>query len=32
VFGVREHFGKNSDEVVREIAHILRHGMLRNND
>jgi AcrR family transcriptional regulator len=29
VFGVREHFGKSSDEVVREIAHILRHGMLR---
>jgi AcrR family transcriptional regulator len=31
VFGVPEHFGKSSDEVVREIAHILRHGMLRNN-
>jgi AcrR family transcriptional regulator len=29
VFGVKNHFGKNSDEVVREIADILRHGMLR---
>ncbi len=30
VFGVKDHFGKNSDEVLREIAHILRHGMLRS--
>lgn len=29
VFGVQDHFGKSSDEVVREIAHILRDGMLR---
>lgn len=29
VFGVQEHFGKSSEEVVREIAHILRHGMLK---
>ena len=29
VFGVKDHFGKNSDEALREIAHILRHGMLR---
>lgn len=29
VFGVKNHFGKNSEEVVREIADILRHGMLR---
>ena len=29
VFGVKNHFGKNSDAVVREIADILRHGMLR---
>jgi AcrR family transcriptional regulator len=29
VFGVREHFGKSSDEVISEIADILRHGMLR---
>lgn len=30
VFGVKDHFGKNSDEALREIAHILRHGMLRS--
>ena len=29
VFGVPDHFGKSSDEVVGEIAHILRHGMLK---
>jgi len=29
VFGVKEHFGKNSDEVVHEVADILRHGMLK---
>jgi AcrR family transcriptional regulator len=29
VFGVTDHFGKDSDEVVREIACILRHGMLK---
>jgi AcrR family transcriptional regulator len=29
VFGVRNHFGKNSDEVLKEIADILRYGMLR---
>ena len=29
VFGVRNHFGKNSDDVLKEIADILRHGMLR---
>ncbi len=29
VFGVPDHFGKSSEEVVGEIAHILRHGMLR---
>ena len=29
VFGVKEHYGKDSDEVVREIADILRHGMLK---
>jgi AcrR family transcriptional regulator len=28
LFGVHDHFGKDSDEVVREIADILRHGML----
>lgn len=30
IFGVKEHFGKETDEVVSEIARILRHGMLRN--
>ena len=29
VFGVPDHFGKSSDEVVGEIAYILRHGMLK---
>lgn len=29
VFGVPNHFGKDSDAVVRDIADILRHGMLR---
>jgi AcrR family transcriptional regulator len=30
IFGVKDHFGKDTDEAVREIARILRHGMLRN--
>jgi AcrR family transcriptional regulator len=29
VFGVPDHFGKNSEEVVHEIAHIIRHGILK---
>ena len=29
LFGVPEQFGKDSDRVIREIAEILRHGMLR---
>jgi TetR/AcrR family acrAB operon transcriptional repressor len=29
LFGVKDHFGKSTEEVVREIARILRHGMLR---
>jgi hypothetical protein len=29
LFGVKEHFGKGTDEVVQEISRILRHGMLR---
>jgi len=29
LFGVRDHFGKDTDEVVSEIADILRHGMAR---
>lgn len=27
LFGVPNHFGKNTDEVIRDIADILRHGM-----
>lgn len=30
IFGVKDHFGKNTDAVVHEISRILRHGMLRN--
>ncbi len=30
LFGVKDHFGKGTDEAVGEIARILRHGMLRN--
>lgn len=30
IFGVRDHFGKDTDEVIEEIARILRHGMLKN--
>ena len=29
LFGVKDHFGKSTDEVVSEISRILRHGMLR---
>jgi AcrR family transcriptional regulator len=29
LFGVPDHFGKNTDAVIREIADILRHGMAR---
>jgi len=29
IFGVPDHYGKSTDEVVGEISHILRHGMLR---
>ncbi len=29
VFGVPDHYGKGTEEVVTEIAQILRHGMLR---
>lgn len=28
LFGVPNHFGKKSDEVVKEIADVLRHGLL----
>ena len=30
LFGVKDQFGKGTDEVIEEIARILRHGMLRN--
>jgi len=29
LFGVKDHFGKSTNEVVSEISSILRHGMLR---
>jgi hypothetical protein len=29
IFGVRDHFGKGTDEVISEISRILRFGMLR---
>ena len=29
LFGVKDHFGKDTDAAVKEIARILRHGMLR---
>ncbi len=29
LFGVQNHFGKNSEEALREIAEVLRHGMLK---
>jgi len=29
IFGVPDHYGKSTDEVVGEISHILRHGMLK---
>jgi AcrR family transcriptional regulator len=32
LFGVPDHFGKNTDEVIREIADILRNGMARERD
>jgi AcrR family transcriptional regulator len=29
IFGVKDHFGKSTDEVIAEISTILRHGMLK---
>jgi TetR/AcrR family transcriptional regulator, acrAB operon repressor len=29
LFGVKDHFGKDTDTVIREISHILRNGMLK---
>jgi AcrR family transcriptional regulator len=31
LFGVKDHFGKETDAAVREISRILRHGMLRGS-
>jgi len=28
LFGVQNHFGKSSDDAVREIAQVLRQGMV----
>lgn len=30
LFGVKDHFGKETDQAVVEISRILRHGMLRD--
>lgn len=30
IFGVKDHFGKHTDEVIAEISRILRHGMLKS--
>ena len=30
LFGVKDHYGKETDAAVREISRILRHGMLRS--
>jgi AcrR family transcriptional regulator len=30
LFGVKDHFGKGTDEAVNEITRILRHGMLKH--
>jgi AcrR family transcriptional regulator len=30
LWGVKDHFGKGTDEAIREISRILRNGMLRN--
>jgi AcrR family transcriptional regulator len=32
LFGVPNHFGKGTEEVIAEIATVLRHGMLRDED
>lgn len=32
LFGVKDHFGKGTEEAVHEISRILRHGMLRADD
>jgi AcrR family transcriptional regulator len=30
IFGVKDHYGKGTDEVIGEISRILRHGMLKS--
>jgi AcrR family transcriptional regulator len=30
LFGVKDHFGKGTEDAVKEISRILRHGMLRS--
>lgn len=32
LFGVKDHFGKETDAAVMEISRILRHGMLRQEE
>ncbi|MGZ8868331.1 MAG: TetR/AcrR family transcriptional regulator [Thermoanaerobaculia bacterium] len=32
LFGVKDHFGKGTEQVVQEISRILRHGMLRKDE
>ena len=29
IFGVKDHFGKQTDQVIAEVSRILRHGMLK---
>jgi AcrR family transcriptional regulator len=31
IFGVKDHFGKGTEQVVGEISRILRHGMLKES-
>jgi hypothetical protein len=31
LFGVKNHFGKDNQQVIREISDMLRHGMVRSS-
>ena len=31
IFGVKDHFGKQTDQVIAEISRILRHGMTKRH-
>jgi len=31
IFGVKDHFGKQTDQVIAEVSRILRHGMLKRS-